>query len=116
MNPIYDNEEWDLVSYSDSHWPGDPETTISVTEFMICLLNATICWGSKGQKVVTLSSSNADYIAISEAFKEILFIYYLLKGVVVDIKLLILVRCGNVGTIFMAEILFSGVRTRHIDI
>jgi hypothetical protein len=26
FNPIFENEEWDLVSYSDSNWAGDLES------------------------------------------------------------------------------------------
>jgi hypothetical protein len=115
LNPVFENEEWDLVSYSDSDWAGNPENRISVTGFIIYLLGAPICWRSKGQKGVTLSSSKAEYVAMSEAVKEICFIYFLLKGMEVNVKLPIVVRCDNVGAIFMAENSCSGIRTRHID-
>jgi hypothetical protein len=52
---------------------------------------------------------------MSEDVKEIRFIYYLLSGIGVQVKLPIMVRCNNVGAIFMAENSSSGVRTRHID-
>jgi hypothetical protein len=48
LNPIFENEEWDLVSYSDIDWAGNPETRISVTGFIIYLLGVPICWRSKG--------------------------------------------------------------------
>jgi hypothetical protein len=81
-----------------------------VTGFLIYLLGAPIYWRSNGQKGVTLSSSEADYIGMSQAVKEILFIYFLLKGMRVDVKLPIAVRCDNFGAIFMAENLNVGVR------
>ena len=115
MAPELENEEWDMVSYSDSDWAGNPDSRISVTGFVIYLLGAPICWRSKGQKGVTLSSSEAEYVAMSEAVKEIRFIYYLLSGMGVQIKIPIVVRCDNIGAIFMAENSSSGVRTRHID-
>jgi hypothetical protein len=102
------------VSYRDSDWAGNPENRISVTGFIIYLLGAPICWRSKGQKSVTLSSSEAEYVAMSEAVKEIRFIYFLLKGMGVDVKLPIVVS-DNVGAIFMAENSSLGIRTRHID-
>ena len=34
----------------------------------------------------------------------------------IEVKLPIIVRCDNVGAIFMAENSSSGVRTRHVDI
>jgi hypothetical protein len=52
---------------------------------------------------------------MSEAVKEIRFTYFLLKGMGVDVKIPIVVRCDNVGAIFMAENPSSGIRTRHID-
>jgi hypothetical protein len=64
----------------------------------------------KGQKGVTLSSSEAEYIAMSEAVKEICFIHFLLKGMGVDVKLQIVVRCNNVGAILRVENSSSGVR------
>jgi hypothetical protein len=44
LNLVFENEEWDLVSYSDSDWAGNTETRISVTGFIIYLLGAPICW------------------------------------------------------------------------
>jgi hypothetical protein len=76
-----------LVSYCNSNWAGDAETRISVTGFIIYLLGVPICWRSKGQKGVTLSSSEAEYVAISEAVKEIRFIYYLLESIEMNVKL-----------------------------
>jgi hypothetical protein len=52
---------------------------------------------------------------MSEAVKEIRFICFLLKRMGVDLKFPIVVRCDNVGAIFMAENSSSGVRTRRID-
>jgi hypothetical protein len=102
LNLIIQNE-WDLVSYSDSDWAGNSETRISVTGFIIDLLGAPICWRSKGQKGVTLSSSESEYVAMLEAVKEIRFIYFLSKGMGVGVKLPLVVRCDNFGAIFMAE-------------
>ena len=115
LQPKHESEEWDLVSYCDSDWAGDPESRISVTGFIMYLLGVPICWRSKAQKGVTLSSSEAEYVAMSEAVKEIRFIYYLLKSMCIEVQLPIIVRCDNVGAIFMAENSSSGVRTRHID-
>ena len=116
LQPKHECEEWDLVSFCDSDWAGDPESRISVTGFIMYLLGVPICWRSKAQKGVTLSSSEAEYVAMSEAVKEIRFIFYLLTSMLIEVKLPIIVRCDNVGAIFMAENSSSGVRTRHVDI
>jgi hypothetical protein len=74
---LCNNLGWDLKIFCDSNWAGDSETRMSVTGFIIYLLSIPICWHSKSQKGVTLSSTEAKYVAISEAVKELKFIYYL---------------------------------------
>jgi hypothetical protein len=64
---------------------------------------------------VTLSSSEAEFDAISEGVKEIKFIYYLLREIGVEVNLPITVKTDNVGAMFMAQNASSGVRTRPID-
>jgi hypothetical protein len=64
---------------------------------------------------VTLSSIEAEYVAMSEAVKEIKFIYYLLREIGIEVNLLITVKTDSVGAMFMAQNVSSGVRTRHID-
>jgi hypothetical protein len=78
-------------------------------------MNVPVCWRSKAQRGVTLLSSEAEYVAISEAVKEIKFIYYLLQWIGIKIDLPIIVKTDNIGAIFMAQNASPGVRTRHID-
>jgi hypothetical protein len=78
-------------------------------------MNVPVCWRSKAQRGVTLSSSKAEYVAMSEAVKEIKFIYYLLREIGIEVNPPITVKTDNVGTIFMAQNASSSVRTRHID-
>jgi hypothetical protein len=110
-----DDLEWNLKIFCDSDWAGDPETRISVTGFMIYLLDVPVCWRSKLQKGVTMSSTEAEYVPISEAFKEVKFVYYLLCDLHIKVKLPIVVKTDNIGAIFMSENASTGVRTRHVD-
>ena len=50
-------------------------------------MNVPVCWRSKAQKGVTLSSTEAEYVAMSEAVKEIKFIYFLLRDVGIEVEL-----------------------------
>jgi hypothetical protein len=78
-------------------------------------MNVPVCWRSKSQKGVTLSSSEAEYVAMSEAVKEVKFIYYLLCDIGIEVELPIIVITDNVGAMFMAQNSSSDVRTRHVD-
>jgi hypothetical protein len=86
-----------------------------VTGFVIYLLDVPVCWCSKSQKGVTLSSTEAEYVAISEAVKEVKFIYYLLCDFHINVNLPIIVKIDNIGAIFMADNSSTGARTRHVD-
>jgi hypothetical protein len=105
-----------LKIFCDSDWAGDPKTRVSVTGFIIYLLNVPICWRSKSQRGVTLSSTEAKYVAISDAVKELKFIYYLLSDLHIKVNLPIVVKTDNIGAIFMSENALTGFRTQHVDI
>jgi hypothetical protein len=55
------------------------------------------------------------FVAISEAFKEVKFIYYLLCDFHIKVNLPIIIKTDNIGAIFMAENSSTSVRTRHVD-
>jgi hypothetical protein len=87
IRPEFKEKNWSLRVFCDSDWAGDSDTRISVTGFILYLMNVPVCWRSKAQKGVTLSSSEAEYVAMSEAVKEIRFIYYLLQDIGIEVHL-----------------------------
>ena len=64
---------WDLRVYTDGDWAGDKENRHSASGFIIYLLYVPIFWKSKLQCTVALSSTEAEYYALSKAAKEIKF-------------------------------------------
>jgi len=60
--------------FSNSDYAGDSDTQVSVTGYCIFLLGVLIIWKSKSQKSVTLLLSEAEFVALLEAIKEIKFI------------------------------------------
>ncbi len=64
---------------------------------------------------MSLSSSEAEFYACSEAVKEIPFIVQILMFLGVTVELPIKVLIDNVGAIFMSENTTSSDRTRHMD-
>jgi hypothetical protein len=104
IQPNFDSKNsWKLKIFSDSDWAGDPETRISMTGFIVYLQNVPICWRSKAQRGVTLSSSKAEYVAMSEAIKEIRFVYFILKDIGIEVELPIVVKTDNVGALCMSQ-------------
>jgi len=116
LQPEETDDKWKLRAYSDADFAGDKETRISVTGYIIDFMNVPICWCSRGQKGVTLSTTEAEYVACSEVVREILFILYLLRHIKIEVELPISVNVDNIGAIFLAENQNSCDLTKHVDI
>ena len=110
------NEQWELTCYTDSDYAGDPETRRSVSGYILYVKNVPVCWCSKAQRAVTLSSSEAEWYALSEATKEIIFVLQLLESIHIKVRLPIIVRVDNVGAIFLSGNINTASRSKHIDI
>ena len=61
-----------------------------------------------------LSSSEAEFVAISEAVKEILLVLQLLRTMNIPVEIPVKVRVDNMGEILMLENVSSGIRTRFV--
>ena len=72
-------------------------------------------WRSKQQKTTTLSSTEAEFVALSEAVKEIIFVVQILNSMGISVRTPITVHVDNMGAVFLANNTNSSARTRHID-
>jgi hypothetical protein len=61
-----------LTGFSDSDWAGDLDTRKSTSGYVFLLYGGAISWKSAKQNIVATSSTEAEYIASSEAAKEAL--------------------------------------------
>ena len=101
---------------SDGDFATDKVKRVSVTGYVIYFMGIPVAWRSRGQKGVTLSTSEAEYVALSEVVKELKFITQVLETMKVNVKLPITVHVDNVGAIFMATNQTSSDRTKHVDV
>jgi hypothetical protein len=118
MNPSEPQEKnsWIMSAYCDSDYAGDKDGRKSVPGFVIYIQSCLISWKSRKQKCVTLSSSEAEYVAISEVCAEIVFLKQVLEFMKIQLKLPIIVNVDNVGAIYLANNAVSGSRMKHVDI
>ncbi|XP_057543970.1 secreted RxLR effector protein 161-like [Amaranthus tricolor] len=76
---VYGNCKECLVTrYSDSDYAADVDSRWSVTGYVFTLGGSVVSWKSTLQSLVTLSTTEADYMAITSAAKESIW----LKGLV----------------------------------
>ena len=81
-----------VVGYSDSDMAGDIDSRKSTSGYMIKFVGGSVTWQSRLQRCVALSTTKAEFIAITEACKELLWVKKFLQelGVVQDKYLLFL--------------------------
>lgn len=106
---------WKLILFTDSDWSGDKDDRKSISGFMMFLNGVLIAFRSKSQKIVSLSSAEAEFYSCSEGVRQIPFVVQLCVFLGIPVELPIEVFIDNMGAKFMTENLTSSDRTRHMD-
>jgi hypothetical protein len=61
-----------ITGFTDSDWAGDKDSCKSTSGYVFLLYRGAVSWKSTRQNVVAMSSTEAEYIACSDAAKEAL--------------------------------------------
>jgi len=104
-----------LVAYTDSDWAGDKNSRRSTSGYIIQIFGNTVSFGSKVQKTVALSSTEAELMAVTEGVKEILYIKNLLSEFI-EVQLPIPVHVDNQGAWHLARNPVNASRSKHIEL
>ena len=104
-----------LMAYTDSDWAADQVKHRSTTGFFATLASGIICWQSRPQKTVALSSTEAEYMALSDTSHQIKWIQSILSEIGFTIKH-IPICADNQGLIFIESNPVQERWTKHIDI
>lgn len=105
----------DFEVYVDADYGGDPQSRRSTTGYLIKYHGNTIHWRSKLQDNIVYSTAEAEYLAICEMSKDILFITRLAQETVEKIQYPILVHEDNAAAIVQCEKTSSRGKLKHID-
>ena len=76
----------------------------------------TSCLENKGMKSVVLSTTEAEYMALSEVVKELKVIVQLLHTMNIAVELPITVHVNNVGAIWLSNNRNTGDSVRELDL
>lgn len=115
---IYERDSlgFKLLGYSDADFAGDQTTRRSTTGYVFVLAGGPITWSSHRQKLVTLSTTEAEYVAGSEAAKELIWLRYLLKDIGYHCQSGSELFVDNLSAINITKNPELHKRTKHIDI
>jgi hypothetical protein len=104
-----------LAVYSDSDWASDPITRRSVTGYFFQLAGGPITWRSRAQTTVAHSSTEAEYMALSDCSRQVSWIHTIFLELGMKLGP-IPVYADNQGCIFIGSNPVQEIRTKHIDV
>ena len=104
-----------LYGYVDADFGGDVDTRRSITGFVFSLFGGPVSWRSCLQPITALSTTEAEYIGITEAAKEALW----LKGLMLEMGLdqnVVWIYSDSQSALMLAQNAVYHARMKHIDI
>ena len=78
--PIFKDGIYKLDALCDSDFANYKETRYSDYGYIIYSYGIPVAWKSKSNKSVVLTTTEAEYVAVSEVVKEITFLYQMLRS------------------------------------
>ena len=105
----------DILGYSDSDWAGKGDRR-STSGYLTFVGGNLVTWKSKKQKVVSLSSAEAEYRAMVKGICELLWLKRLMGELGFSSEKPMKLFCDNQSTIKIAENPIQNDRTKHVEI
>ncbi|GJU83627.1 retrovirus-related pol polyprotein from transposon TNT 1-94 [Tanacetum coccineum] len=105
----------DVIGFVDSDYAKDPDKVRSITGNTILVQGFVVSWKATLQHVVALSTTKAEYIALTEAVKEAIWLRGLLEELGVKLNT-VAVNCDNQGAIHLSRNHVFHERTKHINV
>ena len=105
-----------VVGFSDADYAGDLDDRHSTSGNVFLMSSGPISWFSKKQPFVTLSTAEAEYVALSMATQEAVWIRRLLSDLTVTQDQATVLMEDNQGAIYIGKNPVSHARTKHIDV
>ena len=115
---LYGRIDANLDGFSDADWAGDTNDRKSTSGYVFTMSGSAISWRSKKQTSVALSTAEAEYIALSSATQEAMWLRQLFSDLIKDFKMSTptTIYEDNQSTICMARNNQSHGRSKHVDI
>ena len=104
-----------FVAYIDADMARDVDSWKSTSRYLITYARGATLWQSKLQKCVSLFTSEAEFIAATEANKELLWLKKFVSELGFDQDKYVLF-CDNQSAIHLSKNASFHLRSKHIDV
>ena len=105
-----------LWGWVDADWAGDTDTRRSHTKYILLMNGRPISWRCRRQDNVSLSTSEAEFVAASQAGPEAIYLCETLNDFVLSATKATLLYEDNLAYVAMSENPVRRKFSRHIDI
>ena len=106
----------DLILYTDSDFAGSRVDYRSTTGYCTIFGGNLVTWRSKKQSVVSKSSTEAEFRAMSKGIDEAIWIKHLLEELKIPYITPVVIRCDNRSAISLAHDPVYHDRMKHVNI
>jgi hypothetical protein len=114
---IYDSSvKLKLCGYSDADYAGDTTTRRSTSGSIFMMTNGIVAWCSQRQKSVALSTTEAEYVALSQAVQELTWLTLLTSDLLETQGETPVLYADNQSAIKLLNNPEFHKRTKHIDV
>jgi hypothetical protein len=103
-----------LEAYSDADFSSCPDSRKSISGQALLLAGAAVDWKSKKQPIVAQSTTEAEYVAMAEAAKSVVWTRELLGELGVGGRQATVLYCDNESAVALALDPVHHERTKHI--
>ena len=105
----------DLKLFVDANYANQTDT-LSIGSYVAMLGGGSIAWSSKKQRMVALSTTEAEYIALTEGTKQLVWLRRFLTDLGFDQSQPTSIRSDNLGAITLSHDASYHARTKHINV
>lgn len=105
-----------LFGFCDSNYAGDVDDRKSTSGFVFIMSSGAISWSSKKQQIVTLSTTEAEFISAATCSCQVIWLRRLLEMLQCQQQGPTKVFCDNVSAIKISKNHVLHGRSKHIDV
>lgn len=106
----------ELLGYTDSDYAGDVDDSRSTSGYVFLMSGGAVAWSSRKQPIVTLSTTEAEYVAAATCACQAIWMKRILKEIGHEQDEEMVLFCDNTSTIKLSKNVVMHGKSKHIRV